>query len=137
MITDIDPESKKQMDFLRDFVDNINESEEGRWLALDKLYDKSIIKEDLTYFPWNQCNNLKLKRAVRVEKTDEQRISNCEDYLFKTYKVNNIEAYRVVIRQSYSDYGAKTIVENINDIAYLTKKDGKYFLLYTQSLYQD
>ena len=135
MVTDIDPESKKQIDVISDFVENINESKDGKWLALDKLYDKNIVK-DIAYFPWNFTKKLKLKKAIKVEKDDEQQISNCKDYLFKTYKVNNIEVYRVVIRQSYGDDAGGTIVENIDDIAYLTKKDRRYFLLYTQSLFE-
>lgn len=136
MVTDIDPESEKQVDFIRDFIDNIDESNSGRWLALDKLYDKNIVK-DIIYFPWNYSNNLKLKKAIKVEKDDGQQVSNCKDYLFKTYKVNDVEAYRVVIRQSYSDDAGGILVEDIDDIAYLTKKGERYFLLYTQSLFEE
>ena len=126
----------EQVAFIRDFVENLGESEDGRWLAIDKLFDKNIIN-DLSDFSWNYTQTLKIIKASEVQKIDDKEISKCLSYLTKTYQTNDIETYRIVIKRNSCSDNTQSgdIIDYINDTVYLIKKDGKYRLLYTQSLF--
>ncbi len=126
----------EQVAFLNNFVSGLGESADGRWLALDKLYDKSMVK-DIINFPWNISHNLRLKQASKVEPTVNTKVSECYNFLSSAYKLNSIEIYNVTIRDSYGNDSGGVIVDKIEDFVYLTKKDNKYYLLSTQKLYDD
>lgn len=108
---------------------------------MDKLFDKNIFKDlsdfNCNYISCNYTRSLKLKKASVVQKIYDKETLKCLNYLTKTYQTNDIETYKIVIkRNTCSDNSMKgDIIDYINDTVYLIKKDGKYCLLYTQSLF--
>lgn len=130
--------NSKQVDFISTFVSSVGQTDvfDSGNNVKGKLYDESIIKS-LYDFGWYHATSVHLKDIHSVGKDKTKEITDCIDYLSKTYPLINIEAYEVHLESALDTDKPTTIKKSSYDVFYLAIKDEKYYLLYTQTLFEN
>ncbi len=137
-ITHFQLKDSKQVEFIRTFISSFEQTDalDGRNLIRDQLYDKKIIG-NLYDFGWYHAASVHYKSANSVQTDKTEEIAECMDYLSKVYPSTNIEVYQVHLGSVMDSDKPESPEKDAYDVFYLAPKDDKYYLLYTQDLFEN